>query len=91
MNANVEIFKENADCLLSVREMELITEVSPKYSYNSDYANEILCFALSIDRDTAEGLVDQLNEIVWDDEETTDHNSGLWYLGDEDEEYVFVY
>ena len=81
MNNNVEIFKECDNCLMQVRELELIQKYSPKYKYYEDFANGYIAFALDVDRNKADELVDELIEVS---------GGSAWYLGDEEEEYVFV-
>lgn len=81
---NVEIYKENEDGLLSMEEVEVIAGHVNDYKYNTDRANGYVAFALSgVSRDEADALVSELNEI-------SQEIGGAWFLGDEDEEYVFV-
>ena len=70
-----------------MKEVDAIQRVSPSYKFCEDLANELVAFALEFDDDDkADELVTQLNEIC--------ESKGMeasWYLGDPDEEYVFVY
>lgn len=81
-----EIFKETETGLLTMKEVDAIQRVSPSYKFCEDLANGIVAFALDFkDEEKADELVDTLNEIC--------ESKGMpcdWYLGDEDEEYVFV-
>jgi hypothetical protein len=81
---NVEIFKtctfnKDGHAPMSFVESELIIKGCKSYRYYEDCANDMIAFALDLNREDADKLVNELNEI--DDS---------WYLGDEDEEYVFV-
>jgi hypothetical protein len=53
--------------------------VGDEYRYYDDKANDYFAIALLVDFDTADTLVDELNEI-----------NECWFVGDPDEEYVFV-
>ena len=75
----VEIFKEHTDGLVRMEEVDLITQTSPNYKFYTDLANGYVAFALTITREKADELVGKLNEIT-----------DCWFLGDENEEYVFV-
>jgi len=76
-----EIFKDFEEGgEVTEQEIELIKKYSPEYKYNEDEANGYTAFALNFfDKDKAWDLVLELDEL-----------SDGWYLGDEDEEYVFV-
>jgi hypothetical protein len=52
---------------------------------NNDTANEYTAFDLDCDAETADNLVDTLNELAEKNGE-----EGLWYFGDEQDEYVYV-
>lgn len=55
-------------------------------AYHDDRANEYIAVAVELtDRDAAFALVDRLNEISVNAGGDAD-----WYVGDEDEEYVYV-
>lgn len=60
----VEIFKENADGLVRMEEVDLITQASPNYKFYTDLANGYVAFALTITREKADELVGKLNEIT---------------------------
>ena len=73
-----QIFKECDK--VSEKELDIIKKYSPEYKRHDDPANGYVAFALNFDDgDTADDLVWELNEV--DD---------LWFVGDENEEYVFV-
>ena len=90
----VEIYKdysghlteENYDDLentfVSDEELETIKKFCPIIKMYNDTANELTAFHLDCDVDTAEDIVNALNEMNDGDAE--------WYLGDEQEEYVYV-
>lgn len=81
-----EIFKVTSSGLLTMKEVDAIQRVSPSYKFNEDLANGIVAFALDFkDEKVADVLVSQLNEICEDK-----NMSPNWYVGDEDEEYVFT-
>ena len=81
--SNVEIFKENEDGLLSMQEVETIQKSVSGYRYRTDRANGYVAFALDgITRAEADTLVNTLNQV-------SQEIGGAWFLGDEDEEYVF--
>lgn len=55
-------------------------------AYHDDRANEYIAVAAELtDRDAAFALVDRLNDISVNSGGNAD-----WYVGDEDEEYVYV-
>lgn len=76
---DIEIYKESDILTLSVAEAKMIIPIM--YAYFEDNANGYLAFALDLEnRDQAFEFVDILNEI----------GEPCWYVGDENEEYVFV-
>jgi ACT domain-containing protein len=79
-----EIFKEGTT--LTMKEVNAIMVSSPSFKFYEDNANGIVAFALEYnDEEKADELVDNLNKIC--------EEKGLgadWYLGDNEEEYVFV-
>lgn len=75
---NVEIYKDT-DCLLSAEYDYIEKKVEIRGNY-CDTANELFAFALNCNDETAENLVDELNEKF----------GNHWYIGDDEEEYVFV-
>ena len=89
----VEIYKdysehlteENYDDLentfVSDEELETIKEFCPIIKMYNDTANEMTAFHLDCDDDTAEDIVDALNEMT--------DGYGEWYIGDEQDEYVY--
>ena len=85
MNTNVEIFKECEDGKLSMEEVAVIKDIY--YRYFNDRANGYVAFALSnfYSREDADNFVDKLNDICVKLGEEPN-----WFLGDEEEEYVFV-
>lgn len=83
-----EIFKEYDNemffgTLTYLEVMALADAMKGGYSFYLDPANGYLAMALPIDREDADRVVSELNV-------TEKTNHGTWYLGDEDEEYVFV-
>lgn len=76
---NVEIYKEGFEVLQT--ELNIISSMTHINHRYNDTANEIIAFDLDCDRNTAEDIVDVLND---------NNEYGLWYLGAEDEEYVYV-
>lgn len=79
-----EIFKEGENVEVSQREFDIIKKYSPEYKCNDDKANGYFAIALDfLDYDKAMELVDELNNI-------DSSKPSEWFVGDEDEEYVFV-
>ena len=79
-----EIFKEGIT--LTMKEVDAILISSPSFKFYEDNANGIVAFALEYnDDEKADNLVDRLNQICESNGRPAD-----WYLGDKDEEYVFV-
>lgn len=76
-----EIFKDfDEGGKVTQNELNIIKKYSPDYKEYEDEANGYTAFALNFfDEDKAFDLVDELNNI-----------SNGWYVGDKDEEYVFV-
>ena len=73
-----EIFKESLN--VTEEEINVIKKFSQEYKYNQDKANGYTAFALDFDDESkANKLVCELNNINDD-----------WYVGDQDEEYVFT-
>ena len=71
---------------LTMKEVHTIMTNSPSFRFYEDNANGIVAFALGYnDEEKASGLVDELNKSC--------EERGLkadWFLGDSEEEYVFV-
>lgn len=94
---NVEIYKDYSELLteenyddlentfVSDEELETIKKVCPIIKMYNDTANEYTAFDLDCDAETADNLVDTLNELAENNGE-----EGLWYFGDEQDEYVYV-
>lgn len=90
----VEIFKDYSELLteenyddlentfVSDEELETIKKFCPIIKIYNDTASELTAFHLKCDDETADEIVDALNEINEDD--------GEWYVGDEQDEYVYV-
>lgn len=74
-----EIFKEHPEGLVRMEEVDLIKQASPEYRFHTDIANGYVAFALAVTRKKADELVNELNKIT-----------DCWFLGDENEEYVFI-
>ena len=75
---NIEIFKENGS--VEKEELDIINTFCNIIRIYEDTANDIVAFHLDCkSRYVAETIVDTLNE-----------KFDNWYLGDEDEEYVYV-
>ena len=79
MYGNVEIFKEGNS--VTNEEIGKIYEICRIIRSYNDTANEIVAFDLACDTNTAEDIVDALNEMG---------ENASWYVGAEDEEYVYV-
>lgn len=89
----VEIFKDYSDLLteenyddlentfVSDEELETIKKFCPIIKMYNDTANELTAFHLECDDNTAEDIVDALNEM--------NDGDGEWYIGDEQDEYVY--
>lgn len=89
-NGYSEIFKEYVngeypDHYVTKEEWDKVKAlVGDNYRYCDDQANGYFAIALPmVDYDTADQLVNELNNML-DDEQ-------CWYVGDPDEEYVFVW
>lgn len=94
---NVEIYKDYSSLLeddsdvyieddyITEEEMKTIESVCKIKKVNNDTANEYTAFDLDCDAETADNLVDTLNELAEKNGE-----EGLWYFGDEQDEYVYV-
>ena len=80
---NTEIYKDND--VVTETEVAKILEFCEIYGRYNDTANSLVAFDLKCDDDTAEKIVDTLNEMAENNGE-----DGLWYIGDETEEYVYV-
>lgn len=95
---NVEIYKDYSSLLdddddvyieddyITEEEMKIIESVCKIKATNNDLANAYTAFDLDCEVDTAENLVDTLNELA-----ENNGVDGLWYFGDEQDEYVYVY
>ena len=81
-----EIFKQDADGKMLFQEAELLKDKCPRYCFYVDRANGYIAFYLNnVSREDASNLVDELNAICDEHKQVTN-----WFVGDEDEEYVFV-
>lgn len=90
----VEIFKDYSEFLtkencidlentfVSNEELATIKKFCPIIKMYNDTANELTAFHLNCDDVIAEDIVDALNEI--------NDGNGKWYVGDEQEEYVYT-
>ena len=76
---NVEIFKES-DFVLDT-ELSTIKSFCDVVSRFDDDANRIIAFHLNCGMELAEDIVDELNK---------DLDKPSWYVGADDEEYVYV-
>ena len=76
---NVEIFKES-DFVLDT-ELSTIKSFCDVVSRFDDDANGIIAFHLNCGTELAEDIVDELNK---------DLDNPSWYVGADDEEYVYV-
>jgi hypothetical protein len=95
---NVEIYKDYSPLLtednyddlednhITDEEIRTIESVCKIKAINNDTGNEYTAFDLDCDADTADKLVDTLNELA-----ESMGEEGLWYFGDEQDEYVYVY
>ncbi len=80
----VQIFKQCQDGRLTMKEVQIISE--QEYRHNDDRANGYVAFALDLaDREAAFDIVDRLNEVA-----EANGEESCWWVGDEDEEYVFT-
>lgn len=81
---DIEIFKQCEGGKLTMKEMEIISKLY--YRYNDDRAQGYVAFALNItDREEAFDIVDRLNEVA-----ESNGEGACWWVGDEEEEYVFT-
>jgi hypothetical protein len=84
MSNTVQIIKACFFGTLTMPEAMVIVPLTK--AYHDDRANEYIAIAVDIpNRDEAFALVDRLNEISVNAGGDAD-----WYVGDEDEEYVYV-
>lgn len=82
---NTEIYKEAYGGKITMGEINLIM-LAGKWKYYDDRANGIIAFhMIDLTREEADNLVDDLNGIS-----ETEDGEFNWYLGDPDEEYVYV-
>lgn len=85
-----EIFKqyinnEYPDNYVTEKEWEVIKEtVGNDYRTYDDKANDLYAIAIPLNDDNADNLVQRLNELCENEDEW------CWYLGDTEEEYVFI-
>ena len=77
---NAQIYKETSSGKVTQQELDLINARTQILGNNNDRANGIFAFALDLDRDEADDLVDELNDLT---------DGGDWYLGDAAEDYVY--
>ncbi len=84
MSSTVQIIKS---CFLGTITMQEAMVIVPlTKAYHDDRANEYIAVAVDLpNRDEAFALVDRLNDISVNAGGDAD-----WYVGDEDEEYVYV-